>query len=378
MSKLISIWKKLRIFLKKKRKKIKITLSIAMILILIIGVFDISILGQVTDFFLHPLLGEKNTLQLESVYFGLQDKIESVDYKLFGLQPPTYSRPDMSVPVKAVMSEQMNLTDLKVFSGMKALPGEGKWEILGQSMAQSFIRPDIDRPYAIVSLVKMNMKKLGLGTEAGTYYPGGTHGVYGPGIVPKSIQAAGSLMAVFNGGFQEKDGHYGMVVGKKVYVPLKKGIPAIYLYLDGSVQFIDNYVGQAVSKAVAAIRQNGPYLVDNGVVTSYVEEGPDTWGRTTTNNMYTWRSGLGITRNGNLIYAVGNSLVPQTLARALVDAGAYKAIQLDINPPWIKFIVFENQGNGHYRLYPLLKSMLGGERYLYGNNKDFFYVYKKN
>ena len=59
------------------------------------------------------------------------------------------------------------------------LPEEGVWKPIPQKLypgqtilAKTFIRPDIQRPYATVSLVKMDMKKLGIGTEAGTYYPG--------------------------------------------------------------------------------------------------------------------------------------------------------------------------------------------------------------
>ena len=47
------------------------------------------------------------------------------------------------------------------------------------------------------------------------------------------------------------------------------------------------------------------------------------------------RSGLGITANGQLVWAAGEQLLPAELASALIGAGAVRAIELDINPDWV-------------------------------------------
>ena len=168
-----------------------------------------------------------------------------------------------------------------------------------------------------------------------------------------------------------------MIVGHTTYVPLRQDLATLVMDTNGSVQLV-NYTGQTFPSDVLSIRQNGPFLVRDGKIAPFVEQGSDTWGRTTTNSMYTWRSGLGITKEGNLIYAVGNSLVPEALARALLAAGALDALQLDINPFWVRFIFYQTKGNGQYTYYPLLNSMKnGGYQYLHRYNKDFFYVYKK-
>ena len=102
------------------------------------------------------------------------------------------------------------------------------------------------------------------------------------------------------------------------------------------------------------------------------------WGLTTTNSMYTWRSGLGVTKDGDLIYAAGSSLVPETLAAALKAAGAVNAMQLDINPVWVRFVIFNSLSNGRYKYYSLTKDMVnGGAEYLSGYQKDFFYLMEK-
>jgi len=139
------------------------------------------------------------------------------------------------------------------------------------------------------------------------------------------------------------------------------------------------YHGESIASDIVAVRQNGPLLVQNGQVTPFTEASKDTWGRTVTNSMYTWRSGLGVTATGDLLYAVGPSLVPQTLALALKSAGAVNAMQLDINPFWVRFVIFTPQGDGTYQSISLLKNMEnGGSSYLKGYQKDFFYIYSQH
>jgi hypothetical protein len=75
---------------------------------------------------------------------------------------------------------------------------------------------------------------------------------------------------------------------------------------------------------------------------------------------------------------VGNSLTPTTLAVALKMAGAVDAIQLDINPNWVRFNIFNTLGDGNYNSKPLTRDLKDGSTtYLNGYSKDFFYVYKK-
>jgi hypothetical protein len=95
--------------------------------------------------------------------------------------------------------------------------------------------------------------------------------------------------------------------------------------------------------------------------------------------MYTWRSGIGITKNGDLLYACGPSLIPETLAEALQRAGAVDAMQLDINPFWVRFTFFQTIGKGQYTNTQLTPELVnGGPEFLNGYRKDFFYVYKQS
>ncbi len=340
--------------------------------------------AQIADNLLRPVIGSKNTIMLESYYFDLEDQWAKITYHFFGQQKAVVFEDKETTDELSTQSALLSLTPLVIDSTLPALPNEGKWQPIPEKafpnetvLAQTFIRPDPTRPYAIVSLVYMDMQKLGLGAVAGTYYPGGEHKVYGPGIVPPSVQKANTLLAVFNGGFQEKDGHYGMIVGSTTYVPLRAGLATLVMKQDGSFSMID-YQNQPIDPSVVSIRQNGVFLIRNGSITPFVENSLDTWGRTTTNSFYTWRSGIGITNNGNLVYAVGNSLIPKTLAIALQKAGAINAMQLDINPFWVRYILYTSLGNGKYSYVPLTNQLQnGGYQYLHGYNKDFFYIYKK-
>lgn len=87
---------------------------------------------------------------------------------------------------------------------------------------------------------------------------------------------------------------------------------------------------------------------------------------------------MGLTSNGNLIYAVGNDLGPESLATALQMAGAINAIQLDINPFWVRFNFFEYNGTNNYKTVTLTKDLKDGSKdYFSGYGKDFFYIYKR-
>jgi len=54
-----------------------------------------------------------------------------------------------------------------------------------------------------------------------------------------------------------------------------------------------------------------------------------------------WRSGVGVTRDGALVYVGGPGLNITSLADLLVRAGAIRAMELDINPDWVNFATFK-------------------------------------
>jgi hypothetical protein len=334
------------------------------------------------DNILRPILGNQITINIEAVFFGIEDHVNMVRYSLVRSNPSDFTKAFKPVNESLYYNAGFDLTKISSLSYFPLFLGEGEWNQIyngtsGALMAKTFVRPDPQRSYAVAYLVKLNMNNLLLSAAAGIVEPGGRNNP-GPGKVPADLQKSGMLVAAFNGGFQEKDGHYGMIVNGKTYLPLQKDLATLVIY-KGEKPKIINYTGQDLGKNVAIVRQNGPMLLENSKdVTSSNEWNMQTWGLTTTNSMYTWRSGIGVTKDGNLIYAAGPSLVPQTLAAALKAAGAVNAMQLDINPVWVRFIIFTPLGNDSYNYYSLTKDMVnGGREYLNGYQKDFFYLIRK-
>ncbi len=346
---------------------------------------DTSLAANVADQVLRPAIGDRQVVFLEGVYFQLLDVFHRIKYAIVTPENLYMASGTISLASStgAGPSSTLSLAPISVPGETSSATGAGIWRGVPLDafpgkivVADTFVNPDPQRPYAFVTLVKMDMTKLRLWAVAGTQEPGGKVGKPGPGVVPASVQKGGSLISVFNGGFQYSDGQYGMVVGTTTYVPLKKNLATLVAYADGTVKIV-KYEGQNFGKGVVFIRQNCPMLIEDGVIATTNQTSKALWGRTVNPGIYTWRSGLGVTAKGNLVYAVGNSLTPTTLAAALKAAGAVNAMQLDINPYWVRFDIFNSYKNGTYADFSIMKGMQDGSyHYLHGYQKDFFYVTK--
>jgi hypothetical protein len=92
---------------------------------------------------------------------------------------------------------------------------------------------------------------------------------------------------------------------------------------------------------IASVRQNLALVVDGGVpVPGLQSDSNVAWGATFGNAVLAWRSGVGVTANGALVYAGGPGLSVYTLAQVLAHAGAVRAMELDINSAWVNYISY--------------------------------------
>jgi len=346
---------------------------------------DTAAAANFTDQVLRPFIGDANVIALEKIFFNSSDKVNQIKYSL---QKPPNPFIENSINPMPVVNEGLRGSGLD-FNGVPTtatapLDGEGQWHDIPLSLfpnqtiiADTFIRPDSSRSYAFATLIQMDMSKLKMWSVAGTVEPGGKAGNPGPGVIPQSVHDQGILVAAFDGGFQYRDGQYGMIVGDTTYLPLKNDLATLVGHNDGRLEIV-KYEGQNLGNDVAFVRQNCPMLIENGVIGTQNETNKKLWGRTMTTDIYTWRSGIGITAKGNLIFVAGNALVPSTLAAALKAAGAVNAMQLDINPNWVRFNIFNNFSNNHYTSVLVMQGLLDGSySYLHGYKKDFFYITKK-
>ena len=177
---------------------------------------------------------------------------------------------------------------------------------------------------------------------SGSLSPGGGPYRYTAPIQP--AQAA-TLVAAFNGGFKMNQARGGYYTEGRVVDPLRAGAASLVIYADGSVDIGAWGSDVRMTPQVASVRQNLLPLVAGGRPTSraYSSRWLQTWGdtcgatscaATVPGVEHQWRSGLGLTADGALVYVAGPALDPLQLAELLVRAGAVRGMQLDINPNW--------------------------------------------
>ena len=130
---------------------------------------------------------------------------------------------------------------------------------------------------------------------------------------------------------------------------------------------------------VVGVRQNLTLLVDNGQVNPSVDsEDKKLWGVTVKNAYYVWRSGIGVTADGNLVYAMGPALSVRTLAELLQRAGAVRGMELDINQEWVSYMTYDASKNpAAPAATKLLDFARTGQRYFSTEERDFVAVYSR-
>lgn len=185
------------------------------------------------------------------------------------------------------------------------------------------------------------------------------------------------MLATFNGGFKYADGEYGMMTNGVMYVPPQNGVATIAVTKEGKIILGAWGTDPRLTSTkhdLVAWRQNAALLINNGVINPLTSDG-SAWGGTILNSAYTWRSGIGITAGGTLIYAAGDYLTALTLGQAMKAAGVVMAMQTDINPYWVRAFLYSRSSGGAYAISKLNPAMQGsGTEYLYGNQRDFFYL----
>jgi hypothetical protein len=100
----------------------------------------------------------------------------------------------------------------------------------------------------------------------------------------------------------------------------------------------------SMTNQVIAVRQNLTLLVDGGhAVSGLNASDTSVWGYTLGGVPNVWRSGLGVTSDGALVYVYGPDLKITQLADLLVRARAVRAMVLDMNPYWTVFVTYKPQ-----------------------------------
>lgn len=231
-----------------------------------------------------------------------------------------------------------------------AVAGEGAWHPAGRRVGRtaaveetSLVPPGGGTPAGIAW---MDTRLLSARLYSGSVSPGG-----GPYrfTAPVEPAQARTLVAAFNGGFQMPVAGGGYYTEGRTVVPLRTGAASLVIYRNGDVA-IGAWGSQvAMTPAVSSVRQNLTLLVDGGRPTPLAGTANWLdWGATCGVSScagpgieHQWRSGIGVTADGALVYVTGAGLAPLQLAQLLVRAGAVRAMQLDINPDWTVLVTYE-------------------------------------
>ena len=271
---------------------------------------------------------------------------------------------------------------LKPLAAGAALAGEGQWRVLekvhGVPAVLSTLLRDAGQYTSYVNgVASFDQRLVRFSLRPGTEDPGPANwGV--PDYVPAGSRMG--LLATFNGGFKLDSAQGGFYLNGIYHGSLVTGAASIVYYKNGTVK-----IGQwgrdfTMNSKIAGVRQNLKLLVDHGKVAADANSAVITkWGATLGGGEWVWRSGLGITRDGRIIYVYGPALNAQDLAQLLQRAGAVEGMQLDINPAWMKFDYYA--GNGQLS-NPVPSPLLPNQQpsaysYYTPSTRDFTAVYAR-
>ncbi|MGH9066521.1 MAG: phosphodiester glycosidase family protein, partial [Acidimicrobiales bacterium] len=225
-----------------------------------------------------------------------------------------------------------------------ALPGEGQWHPIGRkvhgltAMYAARVRPDTVHTSLVTAVAWMDPKLLSAKLFAGAKQPGG--GPW-PNMAPIAAGLRPSLVAAFNSGFKMSDAHGGYYSDGRTAVPLVNGAASFVIYKNGTATVANWGRDATMGTNIASVRQNLTLIVDHGKPVGGLGSGSyRQWGATVGNKVLVWRSGIGVTKNGALVYAAGKGLSVSSLANVLAHAGAVRAMELDINSDWTNFFIF--------------------------------------
>ena len=257
------------------------------------------------------------------------------------------------------------------------LRGEGVWKPTGPPVRGgppvlvTTFRPETDYPRNVAYLAWFDHTRTDLAYYPGRYEPPSA-AVRGPAMVPESQRRR--LLATFNAGFIYRDVNNGSTDNGRVNEPLAQGNATLIGYRSGKVAIKIWQGGPNPGPDVAWSRQSLPPIVWHRHLNPNLNDSSQ-WGFTVGNAVRVWRTGVGIDRRGNLIFAAADDMTVTSLALVLQRAGAVNAMQFDINADWHTLITYAH----HHGLRPtqIGPSNKPDGRYLSPDDRDFFAVYRR-
>ncbi|MGH3279735.1 MAG: hypothetical protein ACRDNW_11450 [Trebonia sp.] len=310
--------------------------------------------------------------------------------------PPKGGKPSFSLAVpsgEAVTADKAPKTGGKGKSFVPDVPatlkslagtpiaGEGQWRLAEKvngepAILTTFLR-DATYTSQVNGIASIDQRLVKFSLRPGTEDPGPAKwGV--PDYIPAGQRKG--LLATFNGGFKLNSAGGGFYLNGIYHGSLVKGAASVVYYKDGTIKIGEWGRDFTMSSSIAGVRQNLKLLVDHGKVSADANSNVmSNWGATLGGGYYVWRSGLGITKDGRIVYVYGSALSAKDLGELLQRAGAVEGMQMDINPAWMKFDYYQAKGNpGDPTPVPLLPTQQPSPySYYTPSTRDFTAVYAR-
>ena len=309
--------------------------------------------------------------------------------------PPKGGKPSFSLAVpsgEAVSSGKPAKTKAKnafvpdVPATLKSLAGspiagEGQWRVVEKvnsepAILTTFLR-DATYTSQVNGIASIDQRLVKFSLRPGTEDPGPANwGV--PDYIPAGQRTG--LLATFNGGFKLDSAGGGYYLNGIYHGALVNGAASVVYDKNGTVKIGEWGRDFTMNSSIAGVRQNLKLLVDHGQVAANANSDVMTnWGATLGGGYYVWRSGIGITKDGRIVYVYGSALNAQDLGLLLQRAGAVEGMQMDINPAWMKFDYYQPKGNpGDPTPVPLLPTQQPSPySYYTPSTRDFTAVYAR-
>lgn len=264
--------------------------------------------------------------------------------------------------------------------------GEGAWSPAGppvrgggHGVYTTVVRPNSTTTSLVDFVARVDPRLVDVQLVPGSDLPGGTWS-HQPQITAKECPRA---ILAMNGGFRfDQSGGGWYADGHQAPdAPLIDGAASLVRFKDSTMDVVawGRSVGTADLGRIESVRQNLQLMVDRGKVLPGIDDAPS-WGAKLKNSLMVWRSGFGITSSGDLVYVGGPGLTPRDLAQRLVDAGAVRAMQGDINPSWVAANLYHDGPDGCHGTRGLDAphskggQQSSGDRYLSPDTRDFVLV----
>jgi len=342
---------------------------------------------------------------------GVLNTIES--WWLSNHQPKEGGEPDRAIDainieeagptttVKAIAPHLPKPANVQVPEGVTPVPNEGVWLPVGpmvggaQAMYTTQVRPDSVHTSILDGLTWMDPKLVKFELFPGTEEPGGKWAK--PSQVPMEQRIL--LVAAFNAGFRMQDARGGFYLDGQTKGTLRDGAASLVFYADGTATVGMWGRDVTLTPNVVGVRQNLDLIIDNGggppnpggvpaataqpgVPAAGLSDNADgAWGATFGNKILAWRSAVGVTADGAIVYGYGDGLGALSLAQLMLRAGCVRAMELDINTVWTTFNFYattrflDPSSVEGTKLLP--DSFKSANRYLSPDARDFVGVFQR-